>query len=118
MEEYLNPNKSTYDSDAILKFIKDIELDKPSQKEYEYMQLTRFLSGSTRRSLESADYIFTSEYTKEVTTKITHDLQRLLMNLYWQNTWKPPKMEEDEESVEDTILKIFSTTPNADFKYD
>ena len=40
------------------------------------------------------------------------------MNLYWQNTWKPPKMGEDEESVEDTILKIFSTTPNADFKYD
>ena len=56
-------NKSTSDPFAIDVFISEIDFDKPSQKEYEYMQLARFLSGSTRRSLESVDYIFTSEYT-------------------------------------------------------
>ena len=56
-------NKFTSDPFEIDEFLSDIELDKPSQKEYEYIQLARFLSGSTRRSLE-LQYIFTSEYTK------------------------------------------------------
>ena len=59
------------------------DIPKPSEAlDYDYMQLNRLLPIEKLKELEEAK-IFTSEYTKLMTTKVTGDMQNLLMMIHW-----------------------------------
>jgi len=59
------------------------DIPKPSEAlDYDYMQLNRLLPIEKLKELEEAK-IFTSAYTKLMTTKVTGDMQRLLLMIHW-----------------------------------
>ena len=67
-------------------------LPKPEETvEFAYMWLGRLFPGKVLKTLESENFVFTNSYTKEVFRKISGDLRRLLLNLYWESVLGPPK---------------------------
>ena len=80
--EFLQPldfRKSTHKK--FIKFFK--EIPRPSKDlDYDYMQLHRLIPKSKLKELEEAS-VFTSHYTKSIKSKITGEVQRLLMLIYW-----------------------------------
>ena len=87
-------------------------LPKPEETvEFAYMWLGRLFPGKVLKKVEEQDFVFTSSYTKELMPNITGDLQRLLMNLYWESVREPPKKEEGDETNEETLMKLFLPAP-------
>ena len=75
------------------------------------MWLGRLFPGKVLKQVETQNYVFTSSYTGEVTRKITGNLQRLLLNLYWESVREPPEREEGAETNEETLMKLFLPDP-------